>query len=186
MRRLRLAYAPGLIRWSLAASIGLLLVSAPACKRKKRSTSPAPEPATVLLSVVNVADPAATDQLARGFFELESNAWRWTAGKFTVFLRPPEGAAERGARLELHFNLPDVIVKRIGPVTVSATLGGRALAPERCAQPGDYVYTRDVDPSVLRSNGVAVDFATDKVLPPTGGDTRELALVVTSIGLVAK
>jgi hypothetical protein len=177
MRRLRAA-------WPLLLVVFVL--GSPACKRTKKASSPAPEPAAVLLSVVNVADLAAAVQLASGFFELESNTWRWTAGKFTVVLRPPDGSAERGARLELHFNLPGVVVQRIGPVTVSATLGGLALAPEKYAQPGDFVYTRDVDASALRGGGVAVNFATDKVLPPTGADTRELALVVTSVALVAK
>jgi hypothetical protein len=174
------------LRAGLPLLLLVLVLGSPGCKRKKKAASSAREPAAILLSVVSVADPAATVQLARGFFELESNAWRWTAGKFTVMLRPPAGAAERGARLELHFNLPGVIVDGIGPVTVSATLGGLSLAPERYTRPGDYVYTRDVDASALRSSGVAVDFATDKALPPTGADSRELALIVTNIGLVAK
>jgi hypothetical protein len=164
----------------------LLLLASPACKRKKKTQPTSPEPAVVLLSVVNVADPAGTVQLASGFFELESNTWRWTGKQFTVVLRPPEGAAERGARLELHLNLPDVIVNRIGPVTVSAEIGGTALAPERYAQAGDYVYTRDVEPQLLRGSAVTIHFRTDKALTPTGADTRELALIVLSAGLVAK
>jgi len=181
MRRLRAA-VPFLLAVVMAGST----LGSAGCKRKKKAQTSAPEPAAVLLSVANVADPAAAVQLASGFFELESNTWRWTAGKFTAILRPPDGAAERGARLELHFNLPGVIVDRIGPVTVSATLGALSLAPERYAQAGDYVYTRDVDGAPLRSSAVAIHFATDKALPPTGADSRELALVVTSVGLVTK
>jgi hypothetical protein len=175
-------------RLSVAAATllcGVLLITA-GCKRKKKAQVTTPEPAAVLLSVVDMANPAGSVQLARGFFDLESNSWRWTAGRFTVVLRPPDGAAQLGARLELHFNLPGAIVDKIGPVTVSAELGGAALAPETYSKAGDYVYTRDVAAAALHSTAVTVNFATDKVLPPTGGDTRELALVVTSIGLVTK
>jgi hypothetical protein len=174
------------LRAVLPLLITFLVLGPAGCKRKKKVQASTPEPAAVLLSAVSVADPAAAVQLASGFFELESNTWRWTAPKFTVVLRPPEGSAERGARLELHLNLPGVIVDRIGPVTLSAEIGGRALAPERYTQAGDYVYTRDVDAGVLRSSAVAVHFSTDKALPPGGADTRELALIVTGIGLIAK
>jgi hypothetical protein len=177
MRRLSLA-----VVLLMAASV----LSLAGCKRTKKAETPAPEPAVVLLSVVSVADPAGTVQLASGFFELESNTWRWTAPKFTVVLRPPEGAAEKGAQLELHLNLPAVVVNRVGPVAVTAEIAGRTLAPERYSKAGDYVYARDVDPALLRGTAVTIHFSTDKTFPPTGPDTRELALIVTSVGLTAK
>jgi hypothetical protein len=179
MRGLRAALPLLLVVLTFAASFG-------GCKRKKKAQATTPEPAAVLLSVVNVADPVGAVQLAAGFFELESNTWRWTSRKFTVVLRPPDGAAERGARLELHLNLPGVIVERIGPVTVAAEIGGHALSPERYTRTGDYVYASDVDGSWLRNSAATIHFSTDKALPPTGADTRELALIVTGVGLVAK
>jgi hypothetical protein len=178
MRQLRPRFAVAIILIALIGSAG--------CKRKPQERASEPEPSAVLLSVANMGDPAAVVQLASGFFELEANTWRWTAGKFTVVLRPPEGAAERGARLELHFNLPPVVVDKIGPVTVSATVAGAGLPPETYAKTGDYVYTRDVDAAALRGSAVTIHFATDKVLPPAGVESRELALVATSVGLVAK
>jgi len=174
------------LRAALPLLVAFLALGPAGCKRKKKEQTPTPEPAAVLLSTVNVSDPAGAVQLASGFFELESNTWRWTARKFTVVLRPPEGAGERGARLELHLNLPGVIVDRIGPVAVSAEIGGSAMAPERYAQAGDYVYVRDVDAGSLRSSAVAIHFSTDKALPPGGADSRELALIVTAVGLAAK
>lgn len=181
MRRLKAA-APLALILLLVAS----LVALEGCKRKKKARITTPEPAAVLLSVVNVADPAGAVQLASGFFELESNSWRWTGPKFTAVLRPPDGAADRGARLELHLNVPAVVVNRVGPITLSAEVAGHALMPERYTQAGDFVYARDVDAGLLRGTGLPIHFSTDKALPPTGPDTRELALIVTGVGLVAR
>jgi hypothetical protein len=71
-------------------------------------------------------------------------------------------------------------------VTVSAEIGGMPLAPERYAQAGDFVYARDVDPALLRAAAVPIHFRTDKSLTPTGADARDLALIVLSVGLIAK
>ena len=177
MRRLRAA---------LPLLLAMLLFASGGCKRKKKARSTSPEPAAVLLSSVNVADPAGAVQLASGFFELESNSWRWTAPKFTVVLRPPEGAAERGAKLELHLNLPGVVVNRIGAVTLRAEIAGHALAPETYATEGDHVYSREVDAALLRNAGTAIHFSTDQALPPTGADSRELAIIVTSAAFIGK
>jgi hypothetical protein len=182
MRGLRAALLP----LFLALVVLGASVEVSGCKRKKKVQAAPQEPAAVLLSVVDVADPVGSVQLASGFFGLESNSWRWTEQKFTVVLRPPDGAAQRGARLELHLNLPGAIVDPLGPITVSAEIRGRALEPERYSQAGDHVYTRDVDPRLLGSAAVPIHFSTDKALPPTGPDTRRLALIVTSAGLVAK
>ena len=175
-------------RWKAAGLFFLvvLIAAGPACKRKAKARASTPESPAVLLSVVNVADPAGTVQLASGFFGLESDAWRWTARKFTVVLRPPEGASKNGARLELHLNVPAVVVNRVGPIAVSAEIGGTVLPAERYERMGDYVYARDIDSSLLRASAVAIRFSTDKALPPAGADTRELALIVTSVGLAEK
>jgi hypothetical protein len=139
-----------------------------------------------LLSVVSLDDPGAAAQLVRGFWQLESNAWRWTAGRFSVVLRPPAGAAAAGARLQLKFSLPQLILDKLGPVNLSAAVNGYALDSKSYAEPGDHVYEALVPAPALAAEGAVVEFATDKALPPTSTDNRELALVATSIGLLAK
>jgi len=158
---------------------GIALASA--CKRSALHTL-APE----LLSVVPMDDPHADAQLVDGFYSLEGNGWRWTAGKFSVILRPPPGSAEGGSRLELMLNMPEAVLQRLGAVTLSARIGGSTLAPEKYSEPGGYIYGRDVPASALSGDSVSIEFTTDKAIPAGKLEKRELALIVTSVGLVAK
>ena len=131
-------------------------------------------------------DPRAEAQLVKGFYSLEGGPWRWTAGKFSVTLRPPPGAALGGGRLELMLNIPDVVFKELGAITLSATAGGSALAAEKYTQPGDQVYARDVPAIALAGDDVSVEFSTDKAIPAGKIEKRELAVIVTSVGLITK
>jgi hypothetical protein len=140
-----------------------------------------------LASVVHVADPKTAVQLVRGFHAVEQNAWRWTTGRFSLTLRAPAGAAEAGATLVLKFAVPDVIIDRLKAVTVTAVVNGRALPPETYSKPGEHTFSRAVPPEALAAEAVPVDFSLDKFLPPgAAGDSRELGIIVTTIGLEGK
>jgi hypothetical protein len=170
----------------LAAAVALLalvaLAGSTGCRRKKKVKAREDG----LASVVNVADPADSAQLVRGFSNVEADAWRWTTSKFSVVLRPPAGSAQNGAVLQLAFTLHDTVVKKLGPVTVTATVNGTPMGSETYSQAGDYTYSKDVPASALGADVVTVEFSTDKSLAPTDQDKRELALIVKTIGLVAK
>ncbi len=169
----------------LTAAVALLVFVAmvPAgCRRKKKGRTREDG----LASVINVADPSDSAQLVRGFSAVEADAWRWSASKFSVVLRPPAGAAQNGANLELRFTLHEAVVNKLGPVTVSAKVNGTPVASETFSQPGDQVYSHEVPASALGSDVVTVEFSTDKALEPTDKDKRELALIVKTIGLVPK
>jgi hypothetical protein len=161
----------------------MLVALAPGgCRRKKKGRAREDG----LASVINVADPADSAQIVRGFSNVEADAWRWSTSKFSIVLRPPPGASQNGAKLELNFTLHDAVVGKLGPVTVSAVVNGTPVAPETFSQAGDFVYSHDVPASALASDVVTVEFSTDKALPPTEKDKRELALIVKTIGLVAR
>jgi hypothetical protein len=168
----------------LTAALMLLafVACAPGCRRKKKVTAREDG----LASVVNVADPADSAQLVRGFSNVEADAWRWSTSKFSVVLRPPPGAAQNGAKLQLVFTLHETLTSKLGPMTVSATVNGTPIASETFSQPGDLTYSQDVPASALGSDVVTVEFSTDKSLAPTDLDKRELALIVKTIGLVPK
>jgi hypothetical protein len=165
-------------RW--VAAVFLFALATGACKRSaKHGTSE-------LLSVVSMDDPRADSQLLQGVHMLEEGKWRWTARQFSVILRPPAGSAQDGARMELMLNIPDVVVKELGAVTLSATAGSSTLAPEKYATTGAYVYTRDVPGSALGGDNVTIDFTLDKAIPAGQIERRELGLIVTSVGLASK
>lgn len=170
------------MRRLVAAFALLALVGSEGCRRKKNVKVREDG----LASVVNVADPGDSAQLVRGFSNVEADAWRWTTSKFSVVLRPPAGAAQNGAKLQLVFTLHEAVVKKLGPVTVNATVNGTAVGPETFSTAGDYTYSHEVPASALGSDVVTAEFTTDKALAPTEQDKRELALIVKTIGLVAK
>ena len=166
---------------------GLLILAPAGCKRGQQAPAQATEEKAPALSpVVHVADSKTSFQLLKGFHSLEQNSWRWTAGKFSVVLGTPAGAADKGATLSLRLTIPEPITQRLGPVTLSAQVGALALAPESYQQPGDYVYIQDLPASALRADSVAVSFSLDKFLAPGDVDKRELGVIVTAIGLEAK
>ncbi|MGH9720905.1 MAG: hypothetical protein ACRD8O_11885 [Bryobacteraceae bacterium] len=175
-------------RATLTVCLCLVLVSLTACRGRRETirVQQTDEDAATLASVVHVADPRATPQLLKGFHPVEQNAWRWTTGQFSVALRPPRNAAQKGAVLQLKFSIPEPVIARFKTVSLSAGITGGKLSPETYTQGGEFVYQRDVDPKYLTGDAVTVDFTLDKFLPPSESDQRELGVVVSSIGLEAK
>jgi hypothetical protein len=161
-----------------------LVLSPAGCKRKQAGARPEAtiEEAPSLLTMVQAADPKAAAQLVKGFHAVEGNSWRWTMGKFSVLLGPPPNASKNGAKLALRLSVPEPVTRKLGPVTLSASVDGVALPAETYSQPGQYVYTRDVPPEALGKSAVTVDFALDKYLAPSEADQRELGIVVTVVG----
>ena len=173
-------------RRAVAALCCLLIAAAPACKRRKVRTAATDEETPRMASVLNLGDPKVEPQLVTGFYGVESGAWRWSAKQFTVSLRPPLGAAANGAKLTVKITVPQVVIDKNKNVTLSATIGNAALAPETYTTAGDYFYTRDVPASALAGESVRADFVLDKAMAPSGADIRELGIIVFSIGLEGK
>jgi hypothetical protein len=170
--------------------LAALLAAAPACKHPTVHSTDTIEEAPRLASSVQMGDRGAARQLASGFYDIEANAWRWTMQKFAVNLRPPARAAQQGAVLELHLTVPQPSIQKLGSVTLSAVIGGTALTPETYSKAGDYIYRRDVPANLLAGDAVRIDFQLDKAVPPgdagNSEDKRELGIVASSVGLVAK
>jgi FkbM family methyltransferase len=138
-----------------------------------------------IASTVRIADVSTAAQLIRGFYLLEEKAWRWTARNFTVALPAPDDAKQNGARLTLKFTIPEVSLKQLKSMTLSAKVGNAALAAETFATSGEHEYRRDIPAPALVNDLVDVDFSLDKVLSPPATD-RELGVIVTSITLEPK
>jgi hypothetical protein len=136
-------------------------------------------------SMVQANDPKASKQLVQGFHEVEQGRYRWTMGHFSVSLRPPLHASERGARLILKFGVPEPVIAKLKSIKLSASVDGLALPEETYSKPGVYVYARDVPAQALGKRMVAASFALDKWLPPGDPDRRELGVVVTAVGFEA-
>jgi hypothetical protein len=169
-----------------AAILIFVMATAPACKRHRRVTIQTIEEAPVLASVVATADPHAATQLVSGFYGVEQNSWRWTAGRFSVLLRPPRSGAASGAVLQLKFAIPDVAISKMKAVSLSAYVNGTALPPETYTHAGQFIYSRDVPANLLAGDATRVDFSLDKTIQGTPADHRELGVVVSLIGFQPK
>ncbi|MGA2268483.1 MAG: hypothetical protein ABSH44_08450 [Bryobacteraceae bacterium] len=156
------------------------------CKRQKAVVQPAGQAAPSMASTIHLGDPMNAAQLISGFYGIENNAWRWTARRFSLVLRPPLGAAQKGAFLHLQLTVPPVIIEKLKTISLSAAIHDATLAPETYTQPGDYTYTREITPELLAGESVRVDFQLDRSMPPSGADRRDLGVVVLSAGLELK
>jgi hypothetical protein len=170
-------------------ALALMVCLLPAgCKHreKKIRVQQTDEDSAALASVIHMADPKAAPQLMNGFYSVEQGTWRWTMGKFALALRPPRGAAVKGATLHLRFTIVAASIERLKTISLSATVNSTPLSPETYTQPGAYDYSREVDARLLAGDSVNVEFALDKFLPAGAIETRELGVIVTSAGLEAK
>ena len=168
---------------------GALALSNAACKSDRSRVTvqneETPQPSH-LLSTVKMNDPAAASQLVSGFYAVENNAWRWTAGKFSVLLRTPPGA-QNGATVTLSFTIPDVIIQKLGKIKVTAAVGGMELKSEEYDTAGPYMLTADMPAGPqLKADSITVDFTVDKTMRPDGGDRRDLAIVANSVSIASK
>ena len=171
----------------LAAAAAALVLCGGACKRRDNiRVAQTEEETPQLATMVHVADPSTTTQLVSGFYGVEQNAWRWTAGHFSVVLRPPHSAAQKGATLQLKLTIPEPVIQRLKTMSLSASIAGTTLPAESYTHAGEYTYTRDVPPALLAADAVHVDFALDKAIPPSDSDRRELGLVVSAVGFESK
>ena len=169
-------------RNALLLSLAALAVGTAGCRKHGAE---AEEPYS-MQPAVRMSDPRAQMQLVSGFYGMEQGAWRWTKQRFSALLRPPAGAAQKGATLTLRLSVPDVVISRLQSVTLTGSVNGQALPPETYDHAGPYAYTRDVPAELLGGESAKVEFQLDKVMPPAPPDLRELGVVVLSLALNSK
>lgn len=166
--------------------MALLALTGAACKGKhSRVTVENEEPAPRMASVVRMTDPTAGKQLVSGFFAVEANSWRWTAGKFSAVLGTPPTAAQNGATLTFAFSIPEVAIQKLKDVSLTASVNGMTLKTSKYDKSGPNIFTADVPPSLLTGDSVKIDFSLDKTLPPNI-DLRGLGVIATSVGITVK
>jgi hypothetical protein len=138
-----------------------------------------------LASTIVMSDSRSTGQLVKGFYAVEGD-WRWTAKDFSAKLGTPAHAAQTGARLEIALAVPEPVIQRLKSITLSAVVNGLNLRPETYSRPGAYIYSSDIPPDRLSSAAILVEGHLDKALPPSAVDARELGIIVSGIGFIAK
>lgn len=136
------------------------------------------ERAFCLLKSRLVPATPATAEFTQGWHAPEAGGWRWTEKRFVVVFDNP--APTLDAVLTLRFWLPDVIVNKVGAVTLTATAGAFALPARRFEAPGMYSYEAPI-PAAELTERVEIAFKVDKGIDAAEGDGRELGLAVVSV-----
>jgi hypothetical protein len=172
-------------RGSAAVLVCLLALATASCRgRHSRLTvqNEEPDAGQRMESTVRMGDPGAAGQLLSGFWAMEDNSWRWTARRFSIQLRTPPAAAQLGGALTLELTIPEVVIRKLRNITITASINGAALKSAEFESPGPYVFAADVPASMLTADSVKVDFALDKSVPP-GADKRELGIIAKSVSI---
>lgn len=167
--------------------VTLALLSATGCRREEKiKMEPTDESQAVLASAVHAADPKAAMQLTKGFHPVEQNAWRWTLGRFAIAFAPPEGAAERGATLNVKISVPEPVLDRVKKTTLSASIQGSAVGSATYTSAGEQTFSADIPAALLKSDAVTVEFALDPFVAAGTMENRELGIIFVSSSLDAK
>jgi tRNA (mo5U34)-methyltransferase len=103
----------------------------------------------------------------------EEGAWRWTQGRFTLRVwQVPQGDSD----FMLPVYIPEDSLARLGPVTVTARIGGTLVRSIQYTAAGASVFSLPV--KSLASLPADVEFEVDKVMPPDDVDGRERGIVL--------
>ncbi len=114
-------------------------------------------------------------ELLSGWHESEETGWRWTEREFAVRVRAAEGS--RALTMKLY--VPEESLRRLGPLTLTASVNGHPLQAAVYESPGLMSYVRELSVS----GELEVRFGLDKALPPEAEDSRERGIIVASIAV---
>ena len=85
--------------------------------------------------------------------------------------------------LELRLTVPEVSIRQLQTLTLSATVNGVPVGAETFDKPGDYAFTKPVPAEALDQEIAKVEFRLDNAIAAGEIETRELGLVATSVAL---
>lgn len=108
-----------------------------------------------------MSSPAAAYQLLSGFYQLEENRYRWMSRKGTLLLKPGEGPLT-------------AVVYATAPAELRISLDGTELLRQPIPAGRHTLTTKP-------GKGSLVAIEVDRAVPAPG-DTRELGLIVESVG----
>jgi SAM-dependent methyltransferase len=114
-------------------------------------------------------------ELLSGWHECEETGWRWTSREFACRVRAAQGARQ----LTMKLYIPDESLRRLGALTLIASVNGRALEPAVYETAGLTTYVREL----AVAGELEIRFSLDKALPADESDTRERGIIVASIAV---
>jgi 4-amino-4-deoxy-L-arabinose transferase-like glycosyltransferase len=134
-----------------------------------------------LSTAISMTDEGSAPQL-QGFYAIEEGKRRWTQPQFSITLGRPDLSWGSTARLSIQLQVPEIVVQRLGKLTLSVRLNQHVLAPETISRAGDVNFARAI-PADWLTDANTFQFSLNKSLPPSASDPRELGVIVRSASL---
>ena len=78
--------------------------------------------------------------------------------------------------------IPDIVIQKLGPITLAASVNDRPFEAQVYREAGVYTFRREIKAG-LKPGTNRFDFALDNALPPSPEDSRELGISVTKASL---
>lgn len=176
--RVLAAARPDVKTWSVSERSGATYAEVidvrPNSIRESGSEGPPPDS-------LSMGDPGSGEWLS-GFYGPEDGAFRWTKRQFSARLGVNE-ANVRGGSLVVALYIPDAVIQKVGPMSLTADIDGHALPSQVWSQPGRYTYRCNLDPAWMAPGAKLVSFTLDKSAPPGAIDQRELGIIVREISI---
>jgi hypothetical protein len=122
------------------------------------------------------------------FYQIDQDGWRRTKREFSILIGPPEPAG-KGGRLLVHLYVPDRVIRRFGPMTLSVRVEGHRLVPENYRRAGLFTFDRMLPAEWVAHGPLHVDFTLDRAGSAESshdrnlGDDRDLGILVRTISL---
>jgi hypothetical protein len=165
-------WASGPLRSRLCCCVVAVVLLA-GCGRQ--AASPA-----VVVSDVNVADPALQDRVLRGFYDADK-AWKWTGRIFAVLLDAPP-PPDAPTFLVMDFGTPEELMNVVKEVTVTARVNGEVVGSQKYTAIGRYQLQLKVPARLLKKSPAEVEFELDHAAR-VDGIAHEIGLNVVEIRL---
>lgn len=169
----------------LVMAAALLLLNAGCRQARHPHPELTVEEPEALQPAIDAANPADEGQLLDGFYAREPGGWRWTAPEFTITLGVPEPLRGKQGRIEFELIIPEAGAADLTGLTITARSGGQDLGRWRAPGPGTHTAAFAVPEALLGEDGVIVDFALDRFIPPRGNESRRLGVIPSKFRLVA-
>jgi SAM-dependent methyltransferase len=124
--------------------------------------------------IMLLTKPIASIELREGWYELETNTWRWTTRSFGVKVKRRKDAFT----LRFRFRIAEALLENDRTLRLSAAVGESRLQAVNYSTVGEHLYVQKIPPPALGEEWALIHFQIESAYEPATEDRRELGVQV--------